>query len=161
MRTQRQRKTGKALGDNARESEGRVGTMKNEIRKCGGGSGISRWLALALMLAAMSGCATSSQQRLDDAAVMPMNDATPITGPLATFLDGAATGSVTTLATTPWGANVSVHARERYFSASGRRCIRLDVARHVAPAGVPVGEVSCLVPGKGWYAQRLVTEIIR
>ncbi len=138
-----------------------MGTMKNEIRKRRRVDGASRWLALALVVAAMSGCATSSQQRFGDGAVMPMNDATPVNGPLATFLDSAATGSVANLATTPWGPNVSIHARERYFSASGRRCIRLDVTRNVAPAGVPVGQVSCLVPGKGWYAQRLVTEIIR
>lgn len=150
----------KLLGDNAREIEGKGVTMKTEISKVGGVGRASRWLAVALVLAGASGCATSSQQRLDTAA-SPMNDASPVSGPLSTFLDSAATGSVTTLATSPWGANVSVHARERYFSASGRRCIRLDVTRNVAPAGVPVGEVTCLVPGKGWYAQRLVTEIIR
>ncbi|WP_157958548.1 DVU3141 family protein [Salinicola sp. CPA57] len=134
--------------------------MKKEICKFRGGNRASRWLAVALMLTAASGCATSSQQRLDT-AVAPMNEATPVNGPLSTFLDSAATGSVATLATSPWGANVSVHARERYFSASGRRCVRLDVTRNAAPAGLPVGEVTCLVPGKGWYAQRLVTEIIR
>ena len=150
---------GEVLGDNAREIEGKVGTMKKEIRKVRFDRA-SRWLAVALTLAAVSGCATSYQQRLDT-AVVPMDDATPVNAELATFLDSAATGSVTTLATSPWGANVAIHARERYFSASGRRCVRLDVTRNAAPASLPAGEITCLVPGKGWYAQRLVTEIIR
>lgn len=135
--------------------------MTNVNTNIFGMKGALRWGAVALTLAAVSGCATPSQQRLGDMAVMPMNDATPVSGPLSGFLDSAATGSVATLASTPWGANVSVHARERYFSASGRRCVLLDVTRNAAPTGLPTGEVTCLVPGKGWYAQRLVTDIIR
>jgi len=134
--------------------------MKKEINQVSRANRASRWLAVALTIAATSGCATSYQQRLDT-AVGPMNGATPVSGPLSTFLDNAATGSVVTLATSPWGPGVSIHARERYFSASGRHCIRLDVTRNAAPAGLPVAEVTCLVPGKGWYAQRMVTEIIR
>ncbi|WP_110655856.1 DVU3141 family protein [Salinicola halimionae] len=134
--------------------------MKNEIRQVSKSNPARKWGAVALAIVAVSGCATS-QQRTGDTAAMPMNGATPVSGPLASFLDSAAPGSVTTMATSPWGANVSIHARERYFSASGRRCLLLDVTRNVAPAGLPVGEVTCLVPDKGWYAQRLVTEIIR
>ncbi|WP_189443137.1 DVU3141 family protein, partial [Salinicola rhizosphaerae] len=99
-------------------------------------------------------------QRMADAA-MPMSGGVPVSASLGAFLDNAATGSTTTLQQTPWGANVSVQVRERYFAASGRSCIRLDVARNVAPASLPSGEIACQVSGKGWYAQRLVTEIIR
>jgi len=132
--------------------------MKDGIQQVIGRKNATKWLAVALALVAVSGCATS-QQRFDETAA-PMNGATPINGPLAGFLDGAAPGSVATLASTPWGANVSVQARERYFSAGGRRCVLVDVTRNAAPAGLPEGEVTCLVPEKGWYAQRLVTEII-
>lgn len=134
--------------------------MRHEKEQVISRKSITRWMALTLALAAVSGCATS-QQHGDSMAAMPMDGATPVSGPLSSFLDSAAPGSVTTLASTPWGANVSIHARERYFSASGRRCLLLDVTRNTAPAGLPVGEVTCLVPEKGWYAQRLVTEIIR
>lgn len=118
------------------------------------------WLAV-LLTAALSGCAASSYQHADDGAAVPMSGATPVGASLSAFLDNAATGSVSTLAQTPWGPDVSVHARERYFAASGRRCMRLDVSRNRAPASLPIGEIACLIPGKGWYSQRLVTEIIR
>ncbi|WP_110648381.1 DVU3141 family protein [Salinicola peritrichatus] len=117
--------------------------------------------ACVALAVALAGCAVPARQQLGDTASVAMNDATRVGPQLAAFLDNATTGSVATLASTPWGANVSVHARERYFAASGRQCVRLDVTRNVAPASLPSGEVACLVTGSGWYAQRLVTEIIR
>lgn len=109
----------------------------------------------------ITGCAISTRQPSADASGVAMRDATRVGAQLAMFLDNATTGNVATLANSPWGSNVSVHVRERYFAASGRQCMRLDVTRSTAPASLPSGEVTCLVAGDGWYAQRLVTEIIR
>ncbi|WP_251978369.1 DVU3141 family protein [Salinicola avicenniae] len=133
----------------------------NASQRLGRAGGSSQWIALTLVVASMSGCAGGYHPAQTSNGMVPMDNATPAGAPLNAFLDNAVVGSVATLPQSPWGANVSVHARERYFSASGRQCLHLDVTRNTAPASLGNGEVACLVPGQGWYSQRLVTDIIR
>ncbi|WP_157956930.1 DVU3141 family protein [Salinicola aestuarinus] len=122
-----------------------------------------RWFhlaSIALMALILSGCAANAH-RANSADSVPMDDATPANAQLAAFLDGAAPGSTVTLTTSPWGDNVAVYARDRYFAASGRQCIHLELTRTTAPASLNDGRLACRVSGKGWYTQRLVTALIR
>ncbi|WP_353979017.1 DVU3141 family protein [Salinicola endophyticus] len=119
------------------------------------------WLAATLVLAAgLSGCAAPGGQP-GAADTLSMADATPAGPALSAFLERAPDGAVTTLAASPWGGNVTVYARERYFAASGHECLRLDVSRGAVPAALGSGEVACRVAARGWYTQRLVTEVVR
>lgn len=123
--------------------------------------GLSPRMAGALLMSvALSGCAAHGQYA-DNTASLPMDNATPAGPQLTAFLDNAAPGSAATLASSPWGANVAVYARERYFAASGRQCVHLDITRTAGPSSLDDGELACRVEGKGWYTQRLVTALIR
>ncbi|WP_110677335.1 MULTISPECIES: DVU3141 family protein [Salinicola] len=119
------------------------------------------WLAAALVLATgLAGCAAPGG-RSGATDTLAMADATPAGPALSAFLERAPDGAVTTLAASPWGGNVTVYARERYFAASGHECLRLDVSRGAVPAALGSGEVACRVAARGWYTQRLVTEVVR
>ena len=119
----------------------------------------SVWLAATLVLAAgLAGCAAPGGQP-GAADTLAMADATPAGPALSAFLERAPDGAVTTLAASPWGGNVTVYARERYFAASGRLCAHLDVARESGVA-LHQAEVACLVKDNGWFSQRLVTQVL-
>ncbi|WP_420853073.1 DVU3141 family protein [Salinicola corii] len=113
-----------------------------------------------------------------------MRGGAPTGEEISSFLDNATPGSIATFQKSPWGSNVSVIVQKRYFSASGMICAHLDVAREGAvpsstgatsqsgsapQSGVVPGsvanygqraQVACLVQGKGWYTQRLVTQLL-
>ncbi|WP_162617872.1 DVU3141 family protein [Salinicola halophilus] len=119
-----------------------------------------RLAGAALLVLALAGCAANGHQTGSGPSV-PMDDATPAGPQLSAFLDSAATGSATTLATSPLGANVAIYARERYFAASGRQCVHLELTRTAGPSSLDDGALACRVAGNSWYTQRLVTALIR
>lgn len=135
----------------------------------------------AVLCGALSGCATSGHSQ--GVNVGTMRGGAPTGEEISRFLDNATPGSIATFQKSPWGSNVSVIVQERYFSASGMICTHLDVARDGAVStdtsamqtgaarqggAVPGStaqygqraQVACLVEGKGWYTQRLVTQIL-
>ena len=139
-------------------------------------------LAMTVVLyGALSGCATSGGSQGHN--VGTMRGGAPTGEEISSFLDKATPGSIATFQKSPWGSNVSVIVQKRYFSASGMICTHLDVAREddastgtsatqtgtarqggaVPGSAVQYGQraqVACLVEGKGWYTQRLVTQLL-
>ncbi|WP_162302617.1 DVU3141 family protein [Salinicola lusitanus] len=111
--------------------------------------------ALAVTFA---GCA--SQGHYGGNNVGTMQGAAALGPEISSFLDNATPGSISAFPKSPWGSNVSVIVQERYFAASGRLCAHLDVARQGAPQTAQRAQVACLVKDNGWYAQRLVTQVL-
>lgn len=133
--------------------------MPNVFNGVSAGCGrLGRWLAVGALAVTFAGCASQSHYGGDNVGTMQGGAAL---GPeISSFLDNATPGSITTFPKSPWGSNVSVIVQERYFAASGRLCAHLDVARNGAPASANRAQVACLVKDSGWYAQRLVTQML-
>lgn len=111
------------------------------------------------MAGAITGCATQSGHYGSD-TVATMQGAAALGPEISSFLDNATPGSISAFPKSPWGSNVSVIVQERYFAASGRLCTHLDVDRQGAPASAQRAQVACLLEDSGWYAQRLVTQVL-
>ena len=115
-------------------------------------------LAIAtFLLAALVGCA--AQGTAGNTNVAAMQGATPAGPALSTFLDNAIPGSVIQVAQSPWGPDVGIMVLERYFAASGRTCIQLNVLGST-PTSLRQTRLACQVDGQGWFAQRLVTDVL-
>ncbi len=123
-----------------------------------GCSRFGRWLAVGALAVTFAGCA--SQGHYGGNNVGTMQGAAALGPEISSFLDNATPGSISAFPKSPWGSNVSVIVQERYFAASGRLCAHLDVARQGAPQTAQRAQVACLVKDNGWYAQRLVTQVL-
>ncbi|WP_416221189.1 DVU3141 family protein [Salinicola sp. LHM] len=127
-----------------------------------GCSRIGRWLAAGALVVTFSGCA--SQGHYNGNNIGTMQGAAVLGPEISHFLDNATPGSLSAFPRTPWGSNVSVIVQERYFAASGRLCVHLDIARNNAEEDVLQNsqnpQVACLIKDSGWYTQRLVTRTL-
>lgn len=127
-----------------------------------GRSRIGRWLAAGALAVTFSGCA--SQGHYGGNNVDTMQGAAALGPEISRFLDNATPGSLSAFPRTPWGSNVSVIVQERYFAASGRLCVHLDIAgnntRENTRQNDQHAQVACLIKDSGWYTQRLVTRTL-
>ena len=110
------------------------------------------WIRTSVICVAMlvlAGC-TTLQQGLSDlqaAGAQPSNS--PQTAPWQAFVAKAPVGSSQSFAKTPWGTELSLTLTERYFSATGKDCVRLKISP-ATPAAA-----SAIACGKNGQWQRI------
>lgn len=87
----------------------------------------SHWLLAAVVgvAALSSGCALTQQ-----ASTSPYHDYSNLNylpETLSQQLQTASAGQQFVATESPWGGNASIYVQERYFSASGRTCVKLSI----------------------------------
>lgn len=104
----------------------------------------------------MSGCAQLQSTGSHNNWVSAGQKATDVDPELHQFLQNAAELSSAFFEQTPWGNQAEVTLQSRYFSGSGRECVRLQVV----PAAVEAKPaVACQQKGQ-WVSVRPVTQLL-
>ena len=99
--------------------------------------------AVPLMLL-LSGCSqTFAPERMPAPATIISYDA-------ALKLEGLRPGQCAVLGATPWGDNISVTALQRYRSASGFDCVKLQLSNQMA--------LACQTADNLWLAEQAYTQ---
>jgi len=121
-----------------------------------------RLTATVLMLSALAGCAIQGGPRGEGEArnIATMRGGNPAGPELSQFLEQATPGSAIRLQQSLWGASAEVVVAARYYAASGRPCLRLNVALQRVSTGLTENRLACRVEGQGWFTQRLVTDAL-
>lgn len=89
--------------------------------------GLPFLVALLTLSAALGGCATNSYPDTYQSDVNSFQGGVSAGPQLSAFLDQAQPGSTTAISNSPLGSNATVNVEERYFSASGFNCLRMNV----------------------------------
>ncbi|MGJ8522735.1 hypothetical protein R84981_001426 [Carnimonas sp. R-84981] len=98
-----------------------------------------RWRLLALLSSAfafsvaLAGCATGPD--LNRGNINGVDSGVPAGPQLSSFLDHASPGSTATVFSSPLGNNATVNVEDSYFSGTGLKCLRLNVAAAVVSPG--------------------------
>lgn len=98
-----------------------------------------------LILISLSACTTVPTQFGSHAAQLQLSQA------FRHFLAHAPAGDSAFLPESPWGAQVTVYARQAYFAASGRTCRKLTIVHN---AGMRRPGLVCRLPSGGWEEVR-------
>ncbi len=83
--------------------------------------------------AALSGCASTPD--LNRGNINGVNSGVPAGPQLSSFLDRASPGSTASVYSSPLGNNATVNVEDSYFSGTGLKCLRLNVAAAVVSPG--------------------------
>jgi hypothetical protein len=116
----------------------------------------SRLLAALACVGVLAGCAQSGSVSQAQWQAPATTSAAAMAPELHQFLSNATAQSTAFFEQTPWGHQAEVLVHERYFSGSGRECLRLQVT----PAAVPTQvAIACGQNGQ-WVSVRPVTQLL-
>lgn len=116
----------------------------------------SRLLAVSVCLGLLAGCAHQASAPTETQWASNPNSYLALGQDMQSFLAGAQIQSVAYFAQSPWGEQIDVTVQDRYFSGSGRECLRLELKPQAMTTRIAL---VCEQNGQ-WTSVRPVTQML-